>query len=228
MLGGVHSYKKQMPITLREYASRNHLSRSTETAEDTVKLDIRLLQLSLRIGEGSDSTTSADHPLLITSLLRIMEEAGADGNGPVTTTTSTPVTEDTRVGATLEAFKALEEFDTALLGGTSHTARWQTAPQNLPTETVIDLNRCALRQRTLDNTNKLPQRLVLLNTTELGAFNILANSIVQIMANKIDNHQVLSDFLTATSQHLLSNLASDVREFANCTLDGAKLADSSG
>lgn len=227
--------------------TKAHLAGGTEATKDTVKLDVGLLQLSLGIGEGGDGTTSTDIPLLITVVLRVVEEDTANGDRPVTTSTSTPVAEDTRVWATLEALEVVEELDTALLGGTSHGAcvqsnvisvkflkrgirakhtRGQAAPQNFPAKAVIDLSRGTLGQGTLNDGDELPHSLVLLDTAELGAFNILTNSVVQIVTNEIDDHQVFSDFLAGSSQHLLSDLAGDVGKFADGSLNGTELADS--
>jgi len=50
--------------------------------------------------------------------------------------------------------------------GARHTRR-QAAPQNLPSQAVIDFSRSILRERTLDNRDKLPDSLVLFNATEL-------------------------------------------------------------
>jgi len=44
------------------------------------------------------------------------------------------------------------------------------------------------------------------------------------MADQVNDHQVLSNFLSASSQHLLSNFTSNVGHLADGTFDGAELA----
>ena len=78
---------------------------------------------------------------------------------------------------------------------------------------------CIVGESPLDDANELPDGFVLLDRTKLGHFDIFTDDAVEIVAYKVDYHQVLRDFFHATSKRLFCDGTCDTRSFPNGAFD---------